>query len=387
MKIFLVLIAAQVLISCTPNKVEEISKSKIQESDSDFFDNHEKHYGWGKDLGIDSAEKKPVLESNQKEQASLWNELAENFSIDREIDREEVQTHIKWYKRNPDHVERVAKRARPYLRYIIKELKKNEMPLELALLPIIESAFDPFAYSHGRASGLWQFIPATGRLYGLKIDWWFDGRRDIRESTQAAIRYLKRLNKLFDGDWLLSIAAYNAGEGNILKSIRKSGIKRGEVKFWQLKVLSETSSYVPRLLAISEVISNPTKYGITLPDIPDKPYWGVVDTARQIDLNTASRLAEISQEKLYSLNPGFNQWATHPEGPHELLLPREKVKVFQKNLSELKVSEHVSWKRHRVKNGETLSGIAEKYNSTVEHIKALNGLRKNLIRKHHPESQ
>ena len=379
--ILFILGATQILISCTSNKFEEKSPLKIENKNSELFNISKENDPKENDLEAHSPEKNSDFKINTRKQNSFWENLTEKFRIDREVDRVAVQAHVNWYKRNPQHVERVARRAKPYLRYIVTELEKNALPLELALLPVIESAFDPFAYSHGRASGLWQFIPSTGRLYGLKIDWWYDGRRDVRKSTQAAIRYLKRLNKLFDGDWLLAIAAYNAGEGNILKSIRRSGIKKEQVTFWQLKVLSETSSYIPRLLAISEVVSNPAEYGIMLPDIPDEPYWEAVDTFRQLDLNTAARLAEISQEQLYSLNPGFNQWATHPDGPHELLLPREKVKVFKKNIGELENSEHVSWKRHRVKNGETLSGIAEKYSSTVKQIKAVNGLRKNLIKK------
>ena len=379
--ILFILGATQILISCTSNKFEEKSPLKIENKNPELFNISKENDPKENDLEAHSPEKNSDFKINTRKQNSFWENLTEKFRIDREVDRVAVQAHVNWYKRNPQHVERVARRAKPYLRYIVTELEKNALPLELALLPVIESAFDPFAYSHGRASGLWQFIPSTGRLYGLKIDWWYDGRRDVRKSTQAAIRYLKRLNKLFDGDWLLAIAAYNAGEGNILKSIRRSGIKKEQVTFWQLKVLSETSSYIPRLLAISEVVSNPAEYGIMLPDIPDEPYWEAVDTFRQLDLNTAARLAEISQEQLYSLNPGFNQWATHPDGPHELLLPREKVKVFKKNIGELENSEHVSWKRHRVKNGETLSGIAEKYSSTVKQIKAVNGLRKNLIKK------
>ena len=380
-KIFLILGATQILISCTPNKLEELSQKRIKDNSPEDFYVYKEKGPKETDVATHAKKKNSDIELGQQEQALFWDDLTKNFLIDREVGRKKVQIHINWYKRNPKHVERVSQRAKPYLPYIVKELKKNGLPLEFALLPFIESAFDPFAYSHGRASGLWQFIPATGRLYGLEIDWWFDARRDIRASTQAAIQYLKRLSKLFDGNWLLTAAAYNAGEGNILKSIRRSGIDRKQVEFWQLKVLSETSSYVPRLLAISEVVSNPSEYGITLPDIPDEPYWGVVDTSRQIDLNTAARLAEISQETLYSLNPGFNQWATHPEGPHELLLPSEKVEVFKINLDELKGSEHVAWKRHKVKKGESLSGIAEKYNSTVRQIKAANGLRKNIIRK------
>ena len=381
-KIFLLVGVTQILISCAPNKLEETLPLEIENKNSDFFGVSQAKDLEDKDLETHAAKSDSDFNFDTHGNNSFWVNLTSNFRIDREVGRDEVKTHIKWYERNPRHVERVAQRAKPYLQYIVKELKKNSLPLELALLPFIESAFDPFAYSHGRASGLWQFIPSTGRLYGLKIDWWYDGRRDVRESTRAAIRYLKRLNKLFEGDWLLAIAAYNAGEGNILKSIRRSGVQREQVTFWHLKVLSETSSYIPRLLAISEVISYPSEYGITLPNIPDKPYWEAVDIARQIDLIKAARLAEISQEELYSLNPGFNQWATHPDGPHELLLPQEKVKVFKKNLGELEENEHVYWRRHRVKNGETLSGIAAKYKSTVKQIKLVNGLRKNLIREH-----
>ena len=190
--------------------------------------------------------------------------------------RKKVQSHINWYKRNPKHVGKSCS-ASQTLFAIYRRTKKNRLALEFSLLPIIESAFDPFAYSHGRASGLWQFIPATGRLYGLEIDWWFDARRDIRASTQAAIRYLKRLNKLFGGDWLLTLAAYNAGEGNILKSIRKSGIDREQVEFWQLKVLSETSH---TFRDSSNKRSHLQAFRIWdyTPDIPDEPYWGVVDT-------------------------------------------------------------------------------------------------------------
>ena len=346
-KIFLIVGVSQILISCAPNKLEETSPLEIENKNSDYFGVSKGKDLKDKDLETHAAKSNPDFNFDTQGKNSFWEDLTSNFRIDREVGRDEVQTHINWYKRNPRHVERVAQRAKPYLQYIVKELKKNSLPLELALLPFIESAFDPFAYSHGRASGLWQFIPSTGRLYGLKIDWWYDGRRDVRESTRAAIRYLKRLNKLFEGDWLLAIAAYNAGEGNILKSIRRSGVQREQVTFWHLKVLSETSSYIPRLLAISEVISYPGKYGITLPDIPDEPYWGVVDIARQIDLNKAARLAEISQEDIVCLLIRALTSGRPTQTAHTNYFCRRKKSKFLKRISE-------SWKRMSISIGDVI---------------------------------
>ena len=186
--ILLIVGATQILISCTSNKFEETSSLKIENKTPDHFNISKENDPTENDLEAHSLEKNSDFKINTQEQNSFWENLTEKFRIDREVDRIAVQAHVNWYKRNPQHVERVARRAKPYLRYIVTELEKNALPLELALLPVIESAFDPFAYSHGRASGLWQFIPSTGRLYGLKIDWWYDGRRDVRESTQAANR-------------------------------------------------------------------------------------------------------------------------------------------------------------------------------------------------------
>ena len=313
-------------------------------------------------------------------QTDLWQRMRNGFRLEHETDRKRVTDQLKWYVNHPEYVERVAKRAAPHLHYIIEELEKRGLPLEFALLPIVESAYDPFAYSHSRAAGLWQFIPGTARMYGLKIDWWYDGRRDVRASTKAAIDYLEYLYNRMGEDWLLALAAYNAGPGNVLSSIRASKLSADDLNFWSLKVFRETYSYVPRLLAISELINHPDQYHMTLPDLPNEPYWEVVETVGQLDLTKAAELAEVSPKEIYLLNAGFNQWATHPDGPHDLIIPVGKAKVFREKISGLLPIERLAWQRHKVRYGESLGSIANKYRTTVETIRSANDIRGNLIR-------
>ena len=312
--------------------------------------------------------------------ADLWQRLRSGFQLNHEVDRKRVKQEIDWYKKHPDYIDRVAARAGRHLFHIVEELEARNMPLEIALLPIVESAFDPFAYSHGRASGLWQFIPSTARLYGIRIDWWYDGRRDIPDSTQAAIKYLQELYALLHDDWLLALAAYNSGQGNLGVSIRRNQRVGKSVDFWSLKVLKETRSYVPRLLAISEIIAHPEKYGIELKPIQNNPYWVEVGINSQLDLARAAELAGISSEELYLLNPGFNQWSTHPDGPHHLLLPVDKAQTFSAALAELPLAQRLAWKRHKIRAGENLGVIANRYRTTVSAIKAANDLRSSMIR-------
>ena len=311
---------------------------------------------------------------------NVWQRMRNGFQLSHEVNRNRVLTELKWYVNHPEYVDRVAKRAAPHLPYIVEEISKRGLPMEFALLPIVESAYDPFAYSHGRAAGLWQFIPSTGRLYGLRIDWWDDGRRDVRTSTKAAIDYLEYLHGLFNGDWLLALAAYNAGQGNVMSSIRKSGLNPDDAEFWNLDILKETYTYVPRLLAISELINNPARYHIELPDVANEPFWEVVTIGSQIDLNVAADVAEVSAQEMYKLNPGFNQWATHPEGPHELVVPVTQADIFRKNLVELPHKERVAWHRHKIRYGESLGSIATKYRTTVSAIKSTNKIKGNLIK-------
>jgi membrane-bound lytic murein transglycosylase D len=286
-----------------------------------------------------------------------------------------------WYARNQEYVDRVFGRADLYLFYIVEELEKRGLPAELALLPVIESAFDPFAYSHSRASGLWQIIPGTGRKLGVEQNWWFDGRRDVLESTRAALDYLEELNEEFNGDWLLAIAGYNSGEANVERAIKRAKAAKKPTDFWGIKnyLPNETRTYVPRLLAVAQLVADPERYGITLPDMSNQPRFAVVSTGGQIDMALAADLAGIDHDALYALNAGVNRWATDPEGPHRLLLPMEQAEQFEISLAALGERELVQWTRHRVKQGESIGALATKYDTTVAVLKQVNGLRSNSL--------
>ena len=311
---------------------------------------------------------------------SIWPRVREGFEIDTHLDHPWVQSELDWYSRHPEYLFRTMTRAEPFLHYILEEAEKRDLPTELVLLPIVESAYQPFAYSHGRAAGIWQFIPSTGRLYGLEQTWWYDGRRDIYASTQAALSYLQNLNKLFDGDWTLALAAYNSGSGTVQRAIRKNKKKGKPTDFWHLKLPKETRAYVPKLMALKELVENSELYDISLRCIPDAPGFIPVDTESQIDLALAAELAELDVDTLYEYNPAFNRWATSPDGPHRLLLPYDNAEIFKANLAKIPDDQRVQWKRHKIENGETLSHIAVEYNTTVKELRKINSISGNNIR-------
>ena len=293
-----------------------------------------------------------------------------------------VKREQQWYARNQAYLDRVFARSELYLFHIVAELEKRRMPAELALLPIVESAFDPFAYSHGRASGLWQIIPGTGKRLGLTQNWWFDGRRDVLDSTRAALDYLEQLHVQFDGDWLLAVAGYNSGEGNVERARRKAAAAGRPQDFWGIKsyLPAETRTYVPRLLAVVGLVGDPEAFGITLPAIANEPRFAVVETGGQIDMTLAASLVGIGTDALYALNAGINHWATDPEGPHRLVVPVGHAESFEASLAALGEHERVQWTRHRIKTGETIGGIAERYATTPAVLRERNGVRGNTIR-------
>jgi membrane-bound lytic murein transglycosylase D len=310
---------------------------------------------------------------------SVWNRLRAGFKLEY-TDDPRIHGHRDWYVRNPTYMSRVSERAAPYLYAIVEKLEVRDMPLELALLPIVESAFDPFAYSHGRASGIWQFIPATGRHYGLKQNWWYDGRRDIEAATDAALDYLSTLHGYFDGDWLLALAAYNTGEGNLRRAIRRNQRAGKPTDFWSLKLPRETRAYVPQLLALSQLVAEPEKYRVTLNPIPNQPYYDVVDVESQIDLAKAAELAGMEIKHLYLLNPGFNRWATDPSGPHRLLIPVAHTATFVENLAQYPLEERLAWQTYTVKRGDALATVARRFNTTIDILRDVNKIRGHLIR-------
>lgn len=311
---------------------------------------------------------------------SIWPRVRAGFQLPDDVQHKSLQNEIDWIVRHPGYIQRVMGRADPFLYYILEEAEKRNLPTELVLLPVVESAYQPFAYSHGRAAGIWQFIPSTGRMYGLKQNWWYDGRRDIYASTQAALDYLERLNKQFKGDWMLALAAYNSGSGTVSRAIKRNKKKNKPTDFWHLKLPKETRAYVPKLLALKAVITDPEKYSVSLRCIPDAPGFKQVQTTAQIDLALAAELAELDLKTLYNFNPAFNRWATDPDGPHNLIMPVAAAEKFEKNYSTLPADKHLRWSRHKIKSGETLSHIAVKYNTSVKHLRKVNNISGNNIR-------
>ena len=325
------------------------------------------------------AEQEVAPDDAAKAHADIWERMRAGFVLPESSERRTLSER-KWYAKHPKFLDRTAERADPYLHYIVEAVERRGMPLELALLPVVESAFQPFAYSHGRAAGLWQFIPGTGKRFGLKQNWWYDGRRDVTESTRAALDYLEYLHKEFDGDWLLALAAYNSGEGNVGKAIRKNRKRGKPIDFFSLDLPRETEAYVPKLLAIRDLVADPAKYGLTLKTISNEPKITTVAIDSQLDLALAAEMADLSLEEIYQYNPGFNRWATDPAGPHRLTLPIDKADGFRARLAELPDSKRVQWKRHKIRSGEALSTIARRYNTTTAVLKQVNRLRGNNIR-------
>jgi membrane-bound lytic murein transglycosylase D len=288
-----------------------------------------------------------------------------NSRIDREAD---------WYARNPEYIERTFTRAAPYLQYIVGEVEARGMPLELALLPVIESAFEPYAYSRARAVGLWQFMPMTGSRFSLKQDWWYDGRRDVVAATTAALDYLEYLHEMFDGDWLLAIGAYNCGEGNVSRAVKANRRAGRKTDFFNLKLPAETRGYVPRLLAMSRLVAKPEAFGLEIVGMRDEPYFLRVETGGQINMAVAAELSGITTEEMYALNPAHHRFATDPTGPHFLLVPVESADAFQQGLLQLTPDQRMRVERYEVRPGDTTASIALRFGTTAQQLQMLNGL-------------
>ncbi len=306
----------------------------------------------------------------------LFLRLRAGFKL-QDVDQPAVDRELNWYANHPDYLERTWGRAEHYLHYIVQQLNARNMPLELALLPVVESAFEPYAYSRARASGLWQFIPDTGSNYGLKQNWWYDGRRDVVASTRAALDYLQSLHDSLDGDWLLAIAAYNCGEGNVQRAVNHNLRLGKPVDFWHLKLPTETRAYVPKLLAMRRIVANPASYGLEFSQIDDETYFTQVSTGGQIDMQVAAKLAGITPEELYELNPAFHRWATDPTGPYSLLVPTEVADGLEQTLLTLTPEQRMRVTHYEVQRGDTLAAIAKENSTTPELLRHLNGLEPN----------
>ena len=300
-----------------------------------------------------------------------WNTYNNKAEIQNEINR--INNHGAWYYNY------LSEQARPYLHYVIQEIKNRKLPIELALLPFIESNYDPNAFSHGSAAGFWQIIPSTARQYGVPINSWYDGRRDIVLSTNAALDYLTRLHKYFDGDWLLAIAAYNAGEGTVSYLQKRNAAWGKNTDFWSLNLPHETKQYVPRFLALIHIIKNSGALGIDLPELKNEEQFNITYWPTQIDLTALADILNITLKEIYKLNPGFNYWQSPPDGPHQILIPIKHSNYMSELINELPINNKIQWIHYRIRSGDCLSKIAKMYSTSVSIIKKVNRLTTNRI--------
>ena len=343
---------------------------------------------------------------------TVWERLLSLYSLP-DIKNPRIDRELYWYLEHPASLAIIQQRAEPYLHHILDEIEAKKIPGELALLPVVESAFVPDAYSKADASGLWQFVPSTGKEYGLQQNNWYDGRRDIYASTKAATTYLKELSEDFDGDWLLALASYNCGKGRVRKSIERNEYLNLPTDYWSLDLPQETDDYVPRLLAIAKLFAHADEYNIHLQHIPNRPYFEVVDIKSPLDLHKAAKLANTPLHAFLKLNPGFSRSSTAPEGPHRLLVPVAQAQSFKENLAMLPYSERVALKQYdedqvteprhqekreekvatlrsdairtslaqyKVKSGDNLATIADKNNTTAQLLRETNHLASNAVR-------
>lgn len=315
---------------------------------------------------------KLLARRNYQDSGDVWERI--RYSMDMPIpDQQLVNQYRDWYINNPQHLEQISQRAKPFLYLIVQEFEHRDLPIELALLPMVESSFNPFAYSSADASGLWQFTSPMASHFGLEMNWWYDGRRDVPAATTAALDMLEYLYKKTD-NWLYALAAYNAGEGRLREAIRYNEARGLSTDFWSLPLPKETRQYVPQLLAIADVIKHSESYGISLKSIPNKPLVEVIDVGSQIDIAVAADLANISIARLQKLNPGFNRWATSPDGPHQLIVPVSKVSEFKQALADTDISARVKWFKYQIRAGDNISVIAKRHLTTVSEIKAMNDI-------------
>ncbi|KEA62028.1 Membrane-bound lytic murein transglycosylase D precursor [Marinobacterium lacunae] len=312
--------------------------------------------------------------------SDLWSLTRDNLQLEPHIDQASVDTQLEWYLKHNRYMETASEHAANYYYFVLNQVLERDLPAEIALLPFIESGYNPLALSPSHAAGAWQFIPGTASIFGLKNTWWYDGRRDIIQSTEAALDYLQYLNERFEGDWLLSLAAYNCGEGCVARAVKRNADAGKPTDYWNLSLPRETRRYIPKLIAVARLIKEADQLGVKLPPLANKPYFAIVDIDGQIELAKAASLAEVDIEEIKRLNPGFGRWATDPEGPHRLLVPIANADRFRDRLKQLPASERVRWARYKIRAGDTLSQIADRFDTSVSVIRKSNNLNSNRIR-------
>ncbi len=355
---FLLISMSLIITGCTNAPKEPLSLDQADASKQPSNSSY--------DYQSSNALSKHKFKTASTHQGTVWERLLSLYSLP-DFKSPRIDRAVAWYLDHPTALAILQQRAEPYLHHILDEVEANNIPGELALLPVVESAFVADAYSKADASGLWQFVPATGKEFGLQQNDWYDGRRDVYASTKAAAVYLRQLNENFDGDWLLALASYNCGKGRVRKSIEKNEDLNLATDFWSLDLPEETEDYVPRLLAIAKIFANADEYKIHLQHIPNKPYFEVVDIKSPLDLHKAAQLANTPLHKFMKLNPGFNRASTAPQGPHRLLVPVDRVQAFKENLATLPLSERVDLRQYdeRVASNRTQDKYSPQINKEV----------------------
>ena len=302
---------------------------------------------------------------------SLWQRIRNGFGLPN-IETPLVREQEEWFAKRPDYLKRTVERSNRYLYHIVEEVEKRGMPTEIALLPIIESAYNPVAYSRAHASGIWQFIPETGKRYGLQQNFWYDGRRDVMAATTAALDYLEKLYEQF-GSWDLALASYNWGENAVARAIARNLANGLPADYLSLSMPLETRYYIPKLQAVKNLIANPAQYGIELADVPNRPYFVAVATTRNIDVKLAAKLADMPLGEFVSLNPGHNRPVIRADSTRSLLLPADKADAFVSNL-ESHGQPLVSWQTYKLKSGESIDRVAARHRISVAQLKQINSI-------------
>ena len=304
-------------------------------------------------------------------QDSLWQRIRNGYGMP-ELDSPLVARHERWYASRPDYVARISERARLYLYFIVQEVQRRGMPTEIALLPMIESAFNPKAYSPSNASGIWQFIPSTGKHYGMQQNWWHDGRRDIISATNGALDYLQKLHDEF-GDWQLALAAYNCGERCVQHAINRNARRHQPTDFVHLRLPRETKNYVPKLMAMKAIITDPSQFGITLAAIPNRPYFAAITPTRHIDVSMAAKLAGITLDEFKALNPGNSRPVILQDDNTRILVPADKAEDFIYSMDNHD-KPLVSWMPYQSRKGQSLEKLARHFGISLKQLRKANGL-------------
>lgn len=301
----------------------------------------------------------------------LWSRLRTGLQMP-DLDTATTRKWEIYYASRPQYLNRIFERGSRYLYHVVEEIEKRGMPMEIALLPMIESAYNPRAESPARASGMWQFIPETGKFYGLERTWWYDGRRDVIQATRAALDYLTKTHSMFD-DWQLALASYNWGENAVARAVAKNRAAGRPTDYAELKMPAETANYVPKLMAIRNIIANPEAFGVTLIDLPNKPYFTAIDNNRHMDVKVAAELAEIPVTELLHLNPGFIRPVIAQKDERKLVLPADKVETFQRNLASYD-KPLLTWQPYVTQRGEDLGKLAQKFGIPLAELKDVNDI-------------